>query len=89
MTCAGGPKHIACAEDDDFMQAFDRMLTETVQARSNESVKVPQLDIAVPMHIRSQRAKREYTCTFTFVCQGTLVPVGCVSCALTSTLRTL
>ena len=56
----GGPKHIACAEDEDFMQAFDKMLSDNVQARSNESVKVPQLDIAVPMHMRSQKPRCEY-----------------------------
>ena len=59
----GGPKHIACAEDEDFMQAFDKMLSDNVQARSNESVKVPQLDIAVPMHMRSQKPRCKYTCT--------------------------
>ena len=59
----GGPKHIACAEDEDFMQAFDKMLSDNVQARSNESVKVPQLDIAVPMHMRSQKPRCKCTCT--------------------------
>ena len=51
----GGPKHIQCQEDDDFMTAFDKMITENIQARHNESVKVPQVDIAVPMQMKGQQ----------------------------------
>ena len=48
-----------CPEDEDFMAAFDKMLNDTVQARNSESVKVPQLDIALPMQMRSQKHKSE------------------------------
>jgi len=68
--CAGGPKHMNCTEDDDFMVAFDKMMTDTVQARNNESVKVPQLDIAVPMHMRSQKPRCKWP---TSRLSGTLV----------------
>ena len=27
----GGPKHIKCSEDEDFMTAFDKMMTENIQ----------------------------------------------------------
>ncbi|KAL5014942.1 hypothetical protein ScPMuIL_009212 [Solemya velum] len=53
----GAPKPTKCAEDDDFMTAFDKMLTDNIQARTNESLKVPQLDIAVPMHLRGKSKK--------------------------------
>ena len=54
----GGPKVLKCSEDDDFMSAFDKLMTDTIQARSQESVKVPTLDIAVPMHLRGQKKER-------------------------------
>ncbi|XP_036368923.1 regulator of nonsense transcripts 2 isoform X3 [Octopus sinensis] len=54
----GGPKHIKCTEDEDFLSAFDRMMADNLQARSQESLKVPQLDIAVPMHLRGQVRKQ-------------------------------
>ncbi|XP_078309820.1 regulator of nonsense transcripts 2-like isoform X4 [Crassostrea virginica] len=53
----GGPKHIKCSEDEDFMTAFDKMMTENIQARTNESLKVPQLDIAVPMNLKDKNKK--------------------------------
>lgn len=61
----GGPKVIPCTEDDDFMAAFDKMLTDNITARSNEAVKVPQVDIAVPMHIKGQqKPKGEPLCLY-------------------------
>ncbi|GAB1609122.1 regulator of nonsense transcripts 2-like isoform X2 [Argonauta hians] len=54
----GGPKHIKCTEDEDFLSAFDKMMVDNLQARSQESWKVPQLDIAVPMHLRGQVRKQ-------------------------------
>ena len=38
-----GPKHISCQEDDDFLAAFDKMLTDNIQQRSQEVVKVAQV----------------------------------------------
>lgn len=57
----GGPKLIQCTEDDDFMTEFDKMLQDNFQARQNESVKVPQVDIAVPMHMRGQQKQKVAT----------------------------
>ncbi|XP_046363443.1 regulator of nonsense transcripts 2-like isoform X2 [Haliotis rufescens] len=53
----GAPKRIVCQEDDDFMTAFDKMMSENIQARAQESLKVPQLDIAMPVHLRSKTKK--------------------------------
>ncbi|KAK7896803.1 hypothetical protein WMY93_022128 [Mugilogobius chulae] len=35
----GGLKHVACAEDEDFIQALDKMMLENLQQRSGEAVK--------------------------------------------------
>ncbi|XP_019633451.1 PREDICTED: regulator of nonsense transcripts 2-like [Branchiostoma belcheri] len=48
----GGPKLVKCAEDEDFMSAFDKMLAENIQHRSTETVKVPTLDIAIPQNMK-------------------------------------
>ncbi|KAK1789612.1 hypothetical protein P4O66_015515 [Electrophorus voltai] len=53
----GGLKHVACAEDDDFIQALDKMMLENLQQRSGEAVKVHQLDVAIPLQLKSQLKK--------------------------------
>lgn len=45
-----GPKQIQCVEDDEFMAAFDKMITESRKVDSN--VKIPSVDVAIPMHLR-------------------------------------
>ena len=40
MLRTGGPKVIKCEEDDDFMSNFDKMLSDNIQQRQNEAVKV-------------------------------------------------
>lgn len=50
----GGPKHIKCAEDDDFMAAFDKMMQDTFQARTQEVVKTPIVEISVPVTMKNQ-----------------------------------
>ncbi|XP_078530285.1 regulator of nonsense transcripts 2 isoform X4 [Lissotriton helveticus] len=57
MIKGGGIKHVPCAEDEDFVQALDKMMLENLQQRSGESVKVHQLDVAVPLHLKSQLKK--------------------------------
>lgn len=59
---SGGPKLIKCTEDEDFMSAFDSMLSETIQQRFQESAKIPQADIAIPMNLKGQKCatKREF-----------------------------
>lgn len=53
----GGLKHVACAEDEDFIQALDKMMLENLQQRSGEAVKVHQLDVAIPLQLKSQLKK--------------------------------
>uniref|UniRef100_A0A8C4NKB8 Regulator of nonsense transcripts 2 n=1 Tax=Dicentrarchus labrax TaxID=13489 RepID=A0A8C4NKB8_DICLA len=61
----GGLKHVACAEDEDFIQALDKMMLENLQ-----TVKVHQLDVYkilnVPLsshlaanHFNQQQAEQE------------------------------
>ncbi|XP_030827970.1 regulator of nonsense transcripts 2 [Strongylocentrotus purpuratus] len=52
----GGPKLLECDEDEDFTAAFDKMLSENIQQRNAESMKVTQLDIGVPLHIKARTA---------------------------------
>ncbi|XP_025107630.1 regulator of nonsense transcripts 2-like [Pomacea canaliculata] len=54
---SGRPKLVPCPEDEDFLAAFDKMMAENIQMRTQESLKVPQLDIAVPMHLRGKNKK--------------------------------
>ncbi|EMP38843.1 Regulator of nonsense transcripts 2 [Chelonia mydas] len=57
MIKGGGLKHVPCVEDEDFIQALDKMMLENLQQRSGESVKVHQLDVAIPLHLKSQLKK--------------------------------
>ncbi|CAH1784230.1 unnamed protein product [Owenia fusiformis] len=50
----GGLKVIKCEEDDGFLADFEKMMADNIQARNRESLKVPTLDIAVPVHVRTQ-----------------------------------
>lgn len=50
-------KQVQCAEDEDFMAAFDKMLSESILHRNQESVK-PQVDIVIPMNIKGSNTKK-------------------------------
>ncbi|XP_005093367.2 regulator of nonsense transcripts 2 isoform X2 [Aplysia californica] len=50
-------KPVASKEDEDFMAALDLMMNETIQARTQESLKVPQLDIALPTQLKNKTKK--------------------------------
>ncbi|XP_060600449.1 regulator of nonsense transcripts 2-like, partial [Ruditapes philippinarum] len=52
-------KRVECQEDDDFMAAFDKMLEDTSKARNNESIKVPQFDVPVPVNLKGSKKKFE------------------------------
>ncbi|XP_022098777.1 regulator of nonsense transcripts 2-like [Acanthaster planci] len=53
----GGPKLIKCEEDDDFTAEFDKMLSESVQQRTVDTIKVPQQEIAIPAQARPRPKK--------------------------------
>ncbi|KAJ4432503.1 hypothetical protein ANN_21123 [Periplaneta americana] len=44
-------------EDESFVSAFDQMITENIHNRMSEMVKPQCVDIAVPMHLRSNDKK--------------------------------
>lgn len=53
-------KRAPCPEDDDFMTAFDKMLSESILHRSQDSVK-PQADIVIPMSLKGGHQKKTYS----------------------------
>ncbi|XP_065347626.1 regulator of nonsense transcripts 2 [Cloeon dipterum] len=54
------PQRIECPEDNDFMAAFDKMISENIQERMKETVKPPRVDISVPMNLKSSSSKKGY-----------------------------
>lgn len=53
------PRHVSCTEDDEFINALDRMVSDNIQDRMRESVKPTQVDISVPMSVRSGKKTYE------------------------------
>lgn len=55
------PRQAPCPEDEDFMADFDKMLSESILHRSQDSVK-PQADIVIPMSLKnSSQQKKTYS----------------------------
>uniref|UniRef100_UPI00358E2643 regulator of nonsense transcripts 2 isoform X2 n=1 Tax=Myxine glutinosa TaxID=7769 RepID=UPI00358E2643 len=52
-------KPIACMEDDEFVTAFDKMMVDNIQQRGSEAVKVHQLDVPIPVSLKSVLKKAE------------------------------
>lgn len=50
-----GPKKVDCPEDDEFLNALDKMVSENIQERMKESVKASNIDISVPMMLKSNK----------------------------------
>lgn len=48
------PKKEVDKDDDEFVKAFESLLTENIAQRTKESIKMPTVDIAVPMHLSSK-----------------------------------
>jgi regulator of nonsense transcripts 2 len=46
-------------EDEDFMKAFDSLVSENIAQRTKEAVKMPNVDIAVPMHLSKLRVSNQ------------------------------
>jgi len=46
------PAHVKCEEDDQFVLAFEKMMSEDFHTRKTENLKVPTLDLAVPLHLK-------------------------------------
>lgn len=52
------PKLMACPEDDEFLSAFEKMMTDDIQSIRTEATKVPIIDTAVPMHLKGPKVKQ-------------------------------
>ena len=50
-----GPKKVNCPEDDEFLNALDKMVSENIQERMREPVKASNVDISVPMVVKSSK----------------------------------
>lgn len=53
------PKRIESTEDDDFLSALDKMVSDNIQDRMRDSVKPQQVDISVPLHVKSTKKTYE------------------------------
>ncbi|KAL3275791.1 hypothetical protein HHI36_020535 [Cryptolaemus montrouzieri] len=53
------PKRVDCPEDDEFLSALDKMVSENIQERMREPVKAGNIDISVPVVLKSN-VKKSY-----------------------------
>ncbi|RWS22454.1 regulator of nonsense transcripts-like protein, partial [Leptotrombidium deliense] len=44
------PKHVHCAEDDDFQKDFEKLMSESIVTRSQEAARQANSDIVIPMN---------------------------------------
>lgn len=51
------PKLVECPEDEEFLNAFERMVSDNIQDRLQETIKPQQVDISVPLHIKGSSKK--------------------------------
>ncbi|XP_034935867.1 regulator of nonsense transcripts 2-like [Chelonus insularis] len=54
-----GPKRVACPEDDDFLSALDKIVSDNIQDRMRDNVKPQQVDISVPIHVKNPKKTYE------------------------------
>ena len=52
------PKQEPTVEDREFLAAFDKLMVDDLQNRRGEKPKVPNMDIALPMNLKGQLARR-------------------------------
>lgn len=52
-----GPKKVDCPEDIEFLSALDKMVSENIQERMKEPVKAGNVDISVPVVMKSNIKK--------------------------------
>eukprot|EP00800_Vazella_pourtalesii_P014053 TRINITY_DN3468_c0_g4_i6.p1 TRINITY_DN3468_c0_g4~~TRINITY_DN3468_c0_g4_i6.p1 ORF type:complete len:946 (+),score=251.10 TRINITY_DN3468_c0_g4_i6:1-2838(+) len=57
VVLSGGIKHITCLEDDEFINALDKAMSEDIQGRRSDTAKVPVADIAIPMKLKGTNLK--------------------------------
>ncbi|XP_074025412.1 UPF2 regulator of nonsense mediated mRNA decay [Leptinotarsa decemlineata] len=52
-----GPNRVDCPEDDEFLNALDKMVSENIQERMKEPIKAGNVDISVPVVMKSNVKK--------------------------------
>lgn len=55
LALPSGPKKVDCPEDEDFLSALDKMVSENIQERIREPVKTGYVDISVPTILKSNK----------------------------------
>lgn len=58
VTVLSPPKPEPTVEDRAFLAAFDKLMVDDLQNRRGEKPKVPNMDIALPMNLKGQLARR-------------------------------
>ncbi|CAB0039926.1 unnamed protein product [Trichogramma brassicae] len=53
------PKLVSCQEDDDFLSALDKMVSDNIQDRMRETAKPQQVDISVPLNVKNTKKTYE------------------------------
>ncbi|KAB0792609.1 hypothetical protein PPYR_14568 [Photinus pyralis] len=49
------PRKVECAEDEEFLSALDKMVSENIQDRMREPIKLSNVDISVPVVVKSNK----------------------------------
>lgn len=55
LALPSGPKKVECAEDEEFLNALDKMVSENIQERIREPVKTGYVDISVPTILKPSK----------------------------------
>lgn len=55
LAIPSGPKKVDCPEDEEFLSALDKMVSENIQERIREPVKTGNVDISVPTILKSSK----------------------------------
>lgn len=59
LAIPSGPKKVDCPEDSEFLNALDRMVSENIQERMREPFKAGNVDISVPVVLKSNKKTYE------------------------------
>lgn len=59
LAIPSGPRKVDCPEDEDFLSALDKMVSENIQERMREPVKAGNVDISVPVVLKSNKKTYE------------------------------
>ena len=54
-----GPKLVACEEDTEFLNEFQKLVADDFQNRRTVNLKVPSFDVAVPIQLGKKKSGNE------------------------------